>query len=277
MLICSIERHEDMNKKLYYALMALFSLIVTGCAVYLGVYYISNFMADKNQQELADYIEENAEGNTEYNEDEGTPHIQKKYEKIYGLNPDFAGWIQIPDTKIDYAVMLNKEENEYYLRRDFHKKDSMAGMLFIDNQCDIMTPGTNIIIYGHNMKAGTMFHDLFRYEEESFYQTHKYITFNSVYRDGTYEVIGAFYTQIEREDSDNYRYYRFFEAESAEEYDAFVSYVKSETPYLTADAAFGDGLLTLSTCSYHTENGRFVVVAKRIAEDRDSEKEAAGS
>lgn len=257
-----------MNRKLYYVLMTILAVIVISCGIYLGVYYFSNFKADKNQQELSAYIDENMKDDSEYNGDEGTPHIQKKYEKIHELNSDFAGWLTIPDTKIDYAVMLSAEENEYYLRRDFHKKDSMAGMLFIDNKCDIMTPGTNIIIYGHNMKAGTMFHDLFKYEEESFYETHKYITFNSLYRDGTYEVIAAFYTQIEREDSDNYRYYQFFEAENAEEYDTFVSYVKSKTPYTTADAAFGDALITLSTCSYHTDNGRFVVVAKRIADDK---------
>lgn len=264
-----------MNKKLYYALMAVFSIIVIGCALYLGVYYLSNFMADKEQQELADYIDENVETNTEYNGDESTLQIQKKYEKIHELNPDFAGWITIPDTKIDYAVMMNMDDNEYYLRRDFHKKDSMPGMLFIDNQCDIMTPGTNIIIYGHNMKAGTMFHDLFKYEDASFYDEHKYFTFNSIYRDGTYEVIGAFYTQIETVDSDNYRYYQFFEANSAEEFDVYVEYVKSKTPYTTADARFGDELLTLSTCSYHKENGRYVVVAKRLKDaDASAEEDA---
>ena len=260
-----------MNKKLYYTLMTILAVIVIGCAVYLGVYYLSNYMADKNQQELSDYIDENMEDSSEYNGDEDGLHIQRKYKQIHDLNQDFAGWITIPDTKIDYAVMMNMEENEYYLRRDFHKKDSMAGMLFIDNHCDIMTPGTNIIIYGHNMKAGTMFHDLFKYEEQSFYEAHRYITFNSIYRDGIYEVIAAFYTQIERMDSDNYRYYQFFEAENAQEYDEFVDYVKSKTPYDTADAVFGDELLTLSTCSYHTDNGRYVVVAKRITDDKKEE------
>lgn len=266
-----------MNKKLYYTLMTILAVIVIGCAVYLGVYYLSNYMADKNQQELSDFIDENAGEDTEYNGDGESLHIQGKYEKIHDMNPDFAGWLTIPDTKVNYAVMLNAEENEYYLRRDFHKKDSMAGMLFIDNQCDIEKPGTNILIYGHNMKAGTMFHDLFKYEEESFYEAHKYITFNSLYRDGTYEVIAAFYTQIEREDSDNYRYYRFFEAENAEEYDEFVSYVKSKTPYATADAAFGDELLTLSTCSYHTDNGRYVVVAKRILDEQEEKASQAAA
>ena len=259
-----------MNKKLYYALMAVFSVIVIGCALYLSIYYLSNLTADKNQQKLAEYIGENVEDGDTSTEEGMTAKIQRKYEKIYELNPDFAGWIQIPDTKIDYAVMINMEDNEYYLHRDFHKRDSKPGMLFIDNRCDIITPGTNIIIYGHNMKAGTMFHDLFKYEEESFYQEHKYITFNSLYRDGTYEVIGAFYTQIETTDSDNYRYYQFFEADSAADFDAYVDYVKSKTPYATADAEFGDELITLSTCAYQTENGRYVVVAKRIEKEASS-------
>lgn len=255
-----------MNKKLYYGLMTFFAIVVVGCAVYLSVYYLSNLMADQKQQELADYIDEDADTGAEKSDTTGTPTIQKKYEKIYELNPDFAGWLTIPDTKIDYAVMMNMDDNEYYLRRDFYKEDSQPGMLFIDNHCDILTPGTNIIIYGHNMKAGTMFHDLFKYADEEFYASHKYITFNSLYRDGIYEVIAAFYTQIETVDSDNYRYYTFFEANEADEFDTYVNYVKSKTPYETADADFSDELITLSTCSYHTDNGRFVVVAKRVTE-----------
>lgn len=193
--------------------------------------------------------------------------IQGKYRKLYEMNPDFAGWLQIPDTKINYGVMLCEEDEEYYIRRDFNKEHSMAGMLFIDSESDIVTPGTNIIIYGHNMKAGTMFHDLLKYADEEYYLKHRYVTFNSIYRDGTYEVIGAFYTQIETKDSDEYRYYRFFQADSKEEFDTYVNYVKAKTPYETADAEFGDALITLSTCSYHTDNGRYVVVAKRVIDE----------
>ncbi len=257
-----------MNKKVYYALMSILIIIVIGCILYLGIYFFSNRMADKGQQELADYIlEDSEEAHTEFVQEEGDDtRIQHKYQKLYDMNPDFAGWLRIPDTKINYAVMLCEEDEEYYLRRDFNGEHSMAGMLFIDDESDIVTPGTNIIIYGHNMKAGTMFHDLLKYEDESFYQEHRYITFNSLYWDGTYEVLGAFYTQIETRDSDEYRYYRFFQADNADEFDTYVSYVKDKTPYDTCDAEFGDELITLSTCAYHTENGRYVVVAKKVTE-----------
>lgn len=259
-----------MNRKVYCALMVILSVIVIGCILYLSIYYFSNSKADKEQKALAEYIEEEegstADGSGGASGDDGSV-IQGKYRRLYEMNPDFAGWLQIPDTKIDYGVMLCEEDEEFYIRRDFNKEHSMAGMLFIDSDSDIVTPGTNIIIYGHNMKAGTMFHDLLKYVDEEYYQEHRYVTFNTIYRDGTYEVIGAFYTQIETEDSDEYRYYRFFQADSREEFDTYVNYVKAKTPYETAGAEFGDELITLSTCSYHTDNGRYVVVAKRVIDE----------
>lgn len=259
-----------MNRKVYYALMVILSAIVIGCTLYLGIYYFSNSTADKEQKALAEYIGEEEGGAADVSEGasgDSEPVIQGKYKRLYEMNPDFAGWLSIPDTKINYGVMLCEEDEEFYIRRDFNKEHSMAGMLFIDSDSDIVTPGTNIIIYGHNMKAGTMFHDLLKYADEEYYREHRYVTFNSIYRDGTYEVIGAFYTQIETKDSDEYRYYRFFQADSKEEFDTYVNYVKAKTPYETADAQFGDELITLSTCSYHTDNGRYVVVAKRVIDE----------
>ena len=252
-----------MNKKLYYGLMTVFSIIVVGCAVYLAQYYLSTIMADNGQQELADYIETDSTQESTSDSTEEALSIQPKYEKLLGMNSDFAGWITIPDTKIDYAVMLSPDDNEYYLRRDFDKKHSMSGMLFIENRCDILQPSTNIIIYGHNMKAGTMFHDILKYDDEQFYKDHKYITFNTIWRDGSYEVIGAYYTEIAPDDPSVYAYYNFIEPADQLEFDRYISYVKAHTPYETADAVYGDQLITLSTCAYHTDEGRYVVVAKK--------------
>ena len=171
----------------------------------------------------------------------------------------------IENTKIDYPVMQTPEEEEYYIHRDFYGEYSSAGTLFVDLESNVQKPSDNILIYGHNMKTGKMFHDLLKYENESFYKNHKYIQFDTIYGNGTYEVIAAFRTHILTEKEDGFRYYQFFNAEDKSAFNQYVSGCKALTGYtIDTDASYGDSLLTLSTCAYHTDNGRFVVVAKKL-------------
>jgi sortase B len=115
------------------------------------------------------------------------------------------------------------------------------------------------------MKAGTMFHALLSYESESFYKEHSKIIFNTTFEDAEYEVIAAFRTKIDEDDPNSFKYYEFFKAENKEEFDEYVQKVKSLTPYnIEESAVYGENLLTLSTCAYHTNEGRYVVVAKKI-------------
>jgi sortase B len=110
-----------------------------------------------------------------------------------------------------------------------------------------------------------MFHGLLDFEDEDFYEEHKYIDFDTIYGSGTYVVIAAFRDQIYDEDYTGIKYYDFFDAKDAEEFDGFVSYCKSRTSYnITETAEYGDKLICLSTCAYHSENGRFVVLAKKV-------------
>ena len=144
---------------------------------------------------------------------------------------------------------------------------SAAGTLFAAANCSPTGKvSDNVIIYGHNMKAGTMFHDLLKYEDEDFYKEHQTIIFDTLDGPGTYIVIAAFYTKAYPEgDTEHYNIYDFADAGSKEKFDDYVSRVKANTPYTIEEtASYGDKLLTLSTCAYHTEDGRFVVVAKKI-------------
>ncbi len=255
-----------MNKKLYYLLMGLLTVIIAGCLAYLVIYYVSSKLADDKQKDLAELIVEVSTETTEetVSEESDEPVFQEKFRTLYEMNQDFVGWLTVPDTNIDYPVMQKLDDEEYYLRRDFEKKSSQAGMLFLDTECDVKKPTVNMMIYGHNMKSGKMFHDLLKYDDKEFYESHKYITFDTIYREGTYEVIAAFYTEISAKDARKFKYYTFFDADYAGPFDYFVQNAKALTPYETADAEFGDELITLSTCAYHVENGRYVVVAKKI-------------
>lgn len=196
-------------------------------------------------------------------QEEQKPAILEKYAALYEKNKDLVGWLSIEDMKIDYPVMQN-EDDEFYLHHDFYGEDSKYGCLYVRKKADLEA-GTNFIIYGHNMKDGSMFGDLDLYLEEDFYREHPVISFNTLDEERSYEIVAAFCSQVYDEEDDVFKYYRFYEADTREEFDNFYDNIKALSLYDTGvEAAFGDTFLTLSTCAYHVTDGRFVVVAKRV-------------
>lgn len=90
------------------------------------------------------------------------------------LYPDMIGWITIEDTKVDYPIMQN-EDNEYYLHRNFMGEEAVAGAIYMDANHDISEKGLHAI-YGHHMKNGSMFKDVSKYIDASYMEQHQNIT-----------------------------------------------------------------------------------------------------
>ena len=200
-----------------------------------------------------------------------------EYKTLYGQNDDFIGWLKIEDTVIDYPVMQCLEDEDFYLSHDFYKVENSNGCLILDNdsKAGIGTktnkyvndskPSTNLIIHGHTMKSGQMFGDLKLYKDKEYGLSHKIICFDSLYEKREYELISVFYSQIFYENDDVFKYYKFFQADSQEEFDNWYNNIKEMSLYDTdVTAEYGDEFITLSCCAYHVEDGRFVVVAKRV-------------
>lgn len=190
------------------------------------------------------------------------PQIMERYADLYEENKDLAGWLSIEDTKIDYPVMQS-EDDAYYLHHDFYGQDSKYGCLYVKAQADLDV-GTNFIIYGHNMKDGSMFGELDLYGKESFFKEHPAVSFDTLYEERTYDIIAVFRSQVYRADDEVFKYYQFYQADTPEEFEDFYDSIKELSLYDTGvEAEFGDSFLTLSTCAYHVQGGRLVVVAKR--------------
>lgn len=180
-------------------------------------------------------------------------------------NADVVGWLNIPGTEIDYPVMQTPEEENYYLYRDFYGNENQNGSLLVSAGCDIEDENTNWIIHGHNMKSGAMFGSLLNYRKKSYMKNHSLIYLDTLKGRRTYEIIAVFESQVYRENDYVFKYYQCYNIESWEEYDSFYNNIKKLSLYDTGvSAVYGDHFLTLSTCAYHTENGRFVVVAKEL-------------
>lgn len=188
----------------------------------------------------------------------------RKYDELYKKNPDFFGWLKIEDTKIDYPVMYTPRDSEYYLHRDFNGDYSYSGMLFIDGDCP--EKGNYYLIYGHHMNNGSMFGELPKYADKKYYEEHKTVFFDTRYELRDYEVFAAFYAKAyPKGEEEGFCYYTYKDLTSPEVFDEYVSNVKAISVYDTGiTPVYGDELIAMSTCNYHTADGRFVVVARRI-------------
>ena len=191
--------------------------------------------------------------------------IANPYAEYYLANEDMAAWLTLPGTVIDYPVMWTPEDENYYLKRDFNKQKDHDGCLILDTDSSVNPLTTNLIIHGHNMKSGAMFACLFDYEDQSFYEDHKQIILHTEEKQRNYEVIAVFRSQVYKKSDTVFKFYKFFEADTQAEFDDFYNNIKELSLYDTGvTAEYGDNFLTLSTCAYHVENGRFVVVAKEV-------------
>ncbi len=215
-------------------------------------------------------IEENEETvigkNTEEQKKETERMLQVK--QLQGQNTDIVGWLEIENTNINYPV-LQGADNNYYMTHNYKNEKSKNGSIFLEANYNWNIPSNNLLIYGHNLGNGMMFQELLKYEKKSFYQEHPVIRFTTAEEDTEYEIISVFKSRVYYKSEKNvFRYYYFINNESEEEYNEFVKNAKNASLYpIDATASYGDQLITLSTCSYYVEDGRFAVVGRKIEQD----------
>lgn len=191
--------------------------------------------------------------------------LTNPYESAFLANADMHAWLQIPGTEIDYPVMWTPEDENYYLYKDFDGNENKNGSLILDTDSCLDPLTTNLIIHGHNMKSGAMFGNLTDYEDEEYYLEHPRIILYTEECQRNYEIIAVFRSQVYKKSDSVFKFYKFFQADTQEEFDDFYNNIKKLSLYDTGvTASFGDRFITLSTCVYHVTNGRFVVVAKEV-------------
>lgn len=190
--------------------------------------------------------------------------------ELYEKNPDVIGYVKIEGTKLDYPVMYTPDDEEKYLRTSFEGNPSIAGVPFIDADCSVDPRSDNLLIYGHNMANGTAFNSLMNYQQKNYWQDHPTFTYSTLYEEKTYEIIAAFYDRVYYKYEDVFKFYQFIDAEDEADFNEAITYFKEKSVYDTGvTAEYGDKLITLVTCAYHVDNGRFVVVAKEVPDSAE--------
>ncbi len=193
------------------------------------------------------------------------PEILPEFQELYQQNSDFAGWIAIPGTEIDYPVMQAVSENsDFYLTHDYTGKEDINGSIFLDSRNSLENPNDNMIIYGHNMKSGMMFGRLTEYLDKNYWKAHKNITLHTIYEKAEYEIIAVCLSQVAEGEDGHFKYYDFIDAGNKK---AFKRYIKNIEELNIMDeelnVSYGDKLLTLSTCNNYVKDGRLFLVAKK--------------
>lgn len=237
-------------------------LIILIITFILGIVYLINFLLDmnKNNKEILNNIKINEKEVTETKTER-----MLQLEELQKENDEIIAWLEIEGTNINYPILQGKD-NEFYLTHNYKKEYSSMGSLFLDKSFDLANGSSNYLIYGHRNKQGLMFEDLFKYSKEDFYKEHTKIRFTTNKEDCLYEVLAVFYSKVYyKSDTNVFRYYYFVNAETEQEYNDFIENAKKASIYDTGvTAKYGDQLLTLSTCEYSQEDGRFAVVFKKI-------------
>ena len=209
--------------------------------------------------------DEPTEAPTETVPAETEPVMLDYMEKLYKKNQDVAAYVKIDGTKIDNPVVYTPDNQNKYLYTNLDGAYSYAGEVIMDKRCTIDPESTNIILHGHNMNDGSMFNNLLNYEKREYWEEHPIITYSTLYEEREYMVIAAFRDQIYAPKEEVFRYYEFTNPQTEEEFNEGMAYIMERAAYDTGlTAEFGDRLLFLSTCAYHVNDGRFVLLAKEI-------------
>ncbi len=284
-----------LKKLAFYAVFAVFLTVFLVCAYKIGSWLIDNAKADSHYTSLQDdknniQVERPTNPTTVITQPGETPaptlvpettpapelvtithpetgepmEILPEYAEIFQKNTDMVGWICIPGTKLDYPVVQSPKQVNYYLYRNFYKEYNKHGCIYAREQCEVDKPSDNITLYGHRMQDGSMFATLVNYTKKDFFEKNRYIYFDTLTERHNYEIIAVFKTTATL--GEGFQYHLFVDAANEASFDSFIQTCKAESFYETgATAQYGDKLITLSTCEYSQDNGRLVIVAKRIA------------
>ena len=262
--------HEGRKKKINGKLIAIIilSVILIASIAYLIYYVYTQWQNKKMMEDLANFV---ATPNTEVNQNASEEEQRKQtllanLQELKQQNSDLVGWLTIEGTEVDYPV-LQTDNNDYYVNHNFKKQSNELGSIFLDKDCSIEKPTANFLIYGHRSNGGQMFETLTKYKKEDFYKEHPTFEFATLEEVSKYQIIAVFQSQVYLKSQDVFKYYFFKDAENEEEFNNYIENVKKLSLYNIAETAqYGDQLITLSTCDYHVEDGRFAIVAKKVVD-----------
>lgn len=272
---------------LYWSIISVLIVIILACAGLISAKLITDAMDKKQYAEIQAMkgdttrpsMNLTSSPTSETEPDESLPEqtdptvstaapniddtILLEYQALYEINRDMVGWIEIEGTAINYPVVQTPNEANFYLRRNFYKEDATCGTIYAREACNVSLPSDNVTLYGHNMRNGTMFADLHKFKDKSFWKDHRYVFFDTLHEYRTYEIFAIFKTTADLTKGFSYHVYDTFATEKA--FNEYVTTCQNLSLYDTGiEPVYGEKLLTLSTCDKSISDGRLVVVCRLV-------------
>ena len=259
-----------MRKKRGWLLIALLAFLAAGVCVF----FVWKREYDKEQtkamyQQMRQEVKlpEELPGQTEVPETESEELvIPVDFEELQKMNPDIYAWITIPGTAVDYPVLQNEQDNARYLKRSATGEDSASGAIFSENSNATDFSDVHTVLYGHNMKDGTMFADLHKYEDKEFFEKHRVFAVYTPDAIRYYQVFAAYLY-------DDRNLLQSFDCSDPEVFEAYLRSIREQRNlYANLDEEVrveaGDRILTLSTCHSMGDKYRYLVQAILIKEQK---------
>lgn len=231
------------------------NIVLGGILIFSGANIGIKLIDYNKSANLYSEMKEIASDTTE--EDSYTQQINN-YNKLKEINNEYVFWVSVENTNIDYPV-VQTEDNDFYLKKDFNKNKSSAGTIFMDTLNNFMTD-RNVVLYGHNMNNKTMFNNINKFKDKEFFQQNNKIIIKNTGngKEYIYEVFSVYHS----DNNFDYNTVIFNENYTFEQY---IEDIKKKSIYKkNIDISAKDKIITLSTCSYEFRGAKTSIHAKLV-------------
>lgn len=231
---------------------------------------LSNKVVNTDDMNENQYVEAWQELFAQYPDITFPEGMNLKYSYLYAVNQDLVGWLKIDNTNLDVQVVQG-DDNDYYLRRDFYQKSSRYGCPYLDFKNDPKNLDDNTVIYGHHMTDGLMFSNLDKYRTLEGYKESPIIEYSTLYDTYYFKVFAAFVTNSDVADDDNYMFnIMVTDFSTDQKFTSFVEEAKKRSIIDTGVSVQADDkLITLVTCTYDFDDARLIIMGRLL---RDNEE-----
>lgn len=270
------DRPQEVVRKLIF-LFSMICILVAGG--FIAQYYMDTLIQNSSKPNAPTIGEVTSR-------DPSVPaEIVDRFADLWMQNNDIKGWLTIPNTKTNNPVVQSSiDDPEYYLKRLFDGTSNRYGTIFLDAHATMNqnTMSQNLVLYGHNMKDGEMLGEAQKkYRQLSFYKENPVIQFDSAYHEESiyWKVFAVFITNADPAQDNGYVFpYTQYSFSSQDEFMDWIDQVKARSLYHTSvDIQPNDQILTLSTCTYEINNGRLVIMARRMRDGESTEVDVSSA
>lgn len=252
-----------MKKRKIIALICLGLGLTCGA---IGIYkYIEEKNAGKEYEKLQQEVVKEEPKPVEEPEPEPEPTVEIPidFAALQQQNPDVYAWIQVPGTEVDYPILQSSNDNTYYLNHTIDGEEKKEGAIFTENYNTKTFEDPNTVIYGHDMKNGSMFQSIHKYMDRSFFDNNRDIVIympNQIFR---YKIFAAYLT-------DNRHLlmnYNFWSKDEYQQYLNSISSMRDMNAFIdtSMEVTNEDKIITLSTCYAGISTQRYLVQAVLVS------------